>query len=414
MVAHWRRVSLALAVVSLLGACPSTPDDPVVVGDTGRVRFSDGSPAAGAHVRITGLPDQTTGADGTFSLAGAPATYDAAVAWANYGLVYVGLTRRDPTLTLTATLFSLTSGTVTGTVAGLDTVNNEALVALAAQDGGCSIPTGGAYTLAPRWHGSSPLSATLHLLEFTRDTRLVPNGFTGHARAAVTVADGGTTTQGLTLGAVTSRALNVSTDATNATLALWVSWPEGGVTRIGAGAPGATSATLATAEISGATWGVLASHGSAPQEFAWRRGIVAGSSPSAMTMPTGAALTAPADAATGVGLSTDFTWSGLAGGVHLVRFNSTAAGAPMVGVVTAGTTARIPDITWSGGPALPANTLFTVSLRGVGPFASVDEAAGDPGMVTAHPTYWDSAFANRLPSFDGYASADVRTFTTAP
>ncbi|MFL5407510.1 MAG: hypothetical protein ACJ79O_16905, partial [Myxococcales bacterium] len=77
---------------------------------TGAALDIHGQPLAGAQVRMGSLPPVTTDAGGRFSVDGAPATYDAAVVTQipatefvpakSVAVVYVGLTRRDPTLWL--------------------------------------------------------------------------------------------------------------------------------------------------------------------------------------------------------------------------------------------------------------------------------------------------------------------------
>src|SRR5512145_474165 len=95
-------VAVALALAAPLAGCSTSDELPPEVGPWGFVRFLDGQPVAGATVRLSGYGDRTVHANGAFSLDGVPATYDATVVYGRLAIVYVGLTTREPKLTLDA------------------------------------------------------------------------------------------------------------------------------------------------------------------------------------------------------------------------------------------------------------------------------------------------------------------------
>jgi hypothetical protein len=87
---------------------------------------------------------------------------------------------------------------------------------------------------------------------------------------------------------------------------------------------------------------------------------------------------------------------------------SGGAGQPSYQVITAGTTAKIPNLTSVGLP-LPAAATYSWVLIGVAPFTSIDQAAG-AGLFAGITT---GATADGSFGFAGLGGG-ARTFTTAP
>lgn len=139
---------------------------------------------------------------------------------------------------------------------------------------------------------------------------------------------------------------------------------------------------------------------------AWRTGLAPGVSPAPMTLPAAAKFTAPASDATGVDGATAFGWTRFEGGVHLVEFSGTTV-EPNRFVVTAEAQARIPDFSWAGAAlAFRSGARYQGTLHGIGPCASIDDAAGPNLLLRA---LYD---AHTAPPFDGYSSHDSVPFTT--
>jgi hypothetical protein len=92
-------------------------------------------------------------------------------------------------------------------------------------------------------------------------------------------------------------------------------------------------------------------------------------------------FSSPVANATGVSTATDFSWTTLPGGIHLVIISSSAtATAPAYYLVTTGSTGRIPDLS-SLGVVLPASTAYGWVIEAIAPWASVDEFAGGTGLL---------------------------------
>jgi hypothetical protein len=93
----------------------------------------------------------------------------------------------------------------------------------------------------------------------------------------------------------------------------------------------------------------------------------------ALSLPAPAVATSPTDGATGVGTSTDFTWTAVPGGIHALLLTG-AANDPAYFIVSGGTHTRIPDLS-AQGLGLPAGRPYDFILYGIGPYASVDAFA---------------------------------------
>ena len=79
------------------------------------------------------------------------------------------------------------------------------------------------------------------------------------------------------------------------------------------------------------------------------------------------------DGATGVDTTTDFTWTPVPGGIH-VLFLTGAGNDPAYAIVSGGTRTRIPDLS-AQGLGLPSGHSYDLILYGIGPYASVDAFA---------------------------------------
>lgn len=375
----------------------------------GRVLFRNREPPSSASVRVTGCAQQWTAADGSFDTTCAAETYDVAVSYANVGLLYRGLTRRDPVVTLPFALGAPQGGSASGAASGL-TAGRAAAVALTSagiSDGFTPTPDG-TFSDYVDWFGAPP-AATVRVLEWTPATGL-PTAFTGYVGAAVALKDGSDVTSSPALAAVASGGITMSSsapDSAGLTYGLWATWPDGGVTEITSAAPASTGVTVATPDVPGVAFAVVAERGANPTAWGWRRGLAATSAPGEISLPTAPVFTAPAPGAT-VDASTAFTFGALADAAYLVAFES-SSGTPLLYVVTSETTVHLPDFSWAG-LTLPVATGLTARVFAFGPCASVDDAAAATDPLTLLPTTW--AAANRIPEVDGFASRHTMSVTT--
>ena len=162
-----------------------------------------------------------------------------------------------------------------------------------------------------------------------------------------------------------------------------------------------TSFSYTTPSISDATFTlvVTAQGTSGGSALVKKPGLAANESGLALSIPPPPMLSLPANAATGVTVTTPFSWTSFTG-VYLVIF-STGAG-PTYAVFSAATTVTIPDLSVEGFP-LPASAPFNWEVYGFGPTTSVDSLAVPGGFI------------NLLYLLDGYTGVSLgRTFTTAP
>ncbi len=101
-------------------------------------------------------------------------------------------------------------------------------------------------------------------------------------------------------------------------------------------------------------------------------GISPGTANVVVDLPTPCTAVVPADHATNVGTTTDFTWTPMTGTVY-VLFLLGSGTSPNYFVFTAATSARIPDLSAQG---LGLSGAFRWVVNAFGPVASVDDLAG--------------------------------------
>lgn len=380
-------------------------------GERGRAIFLNDRPIAGSPVRVTGCPDRSTADDGTFDTSCAAPRYDVALRYGNVGIVYQGLSRRDPVITLPYPLGLPRSVTASGTVSGL-TPGRVAAVALTSPSFSPPLTTvsGGAYSTSFFWlEGTSP-AVTARALEWT-EVAGVRTAYTAYGEATFVPRIGVDPVASPALSPVGSAAISLRTDAADGSglvFALWASWPDGGATELAAASPGTTDITFASPAVAGTTFAALAERTQVATAWAWRRGLAATSAPSPVALPADVAFAAPPSGAT-VDLATDFIFPGLSGAVFLVGFESSRLGGPLLYVVTRETRVRIPDFSWAG-QALQSGEAVGVRLLAQGPCPSMDEAATGPAVLELHPTLWLS-FGGRVPASDGFATRYVMPVT---
>lgn len=367
----------------------------------------NGRPVWSTAVRITGCPDQITDMDGSFATNCAASTYDVAVrSSANSGIVYQGLTRRAPVVTIPFTIGYDDWVTVSGTVAGRDP-SQAGGVALTSAAGGSSglvaAASSGVYSTMAYWFHDEAPSATVRALEWTAAWMVGTTRYTAYGAAPVSLAHGVNPTVSPALNPIAGGTLAVSfpaADPYTVAAELWATWPDGGVTRLGSTVPDSNGGKVPTPDLPGVSFTVLATTGYNPVQSAWRRGLTASATVDPIFLPTPAVFTAPGYGSD-VGATTSFMFDAVADAVYLVGFVSTVSGGPMLYVVTRETIVRIPDFAWAGF-AFPSGVSLTASVDAMGPLPSVDAVAAAP--FTFLPARWGAGAANPIPAVDGFAT----------
>jgi len=404
------------AVVLLLAAgCGGSTSVPPVQPDAsrGRVVSLNRRPLPGSQIRITGCADQVTEADGSFDTACAAPSYDLAATTANVGIVYQGLTRRDPQVTIPVEISSDGWCPVYGTVGGR-TEEREAGVlitstAAASQVKGLGATPNGFFSSEVLWLDASP-SATVRGLEWIGSLN-GPTAFTAYGAVRVPLVAGTDSTGSPVLAPIASGTLTIPFEAGQGGMPdLWAEWPEGETSRLPTGWAGGPVLAVPTPDVPGASFTVVltrAEYGQSSSSYssAWRRGLPATATLAPVALPAAAAFTAPLAEAL-VDLSTDFSYTAVPGAVYLLSLESGVRSHPQYYAVTSATTARIPDFTWAGlpTPRWSGDTLYTASVSAVGPLGSVDAAAGGPLPVEPDAWAWQMPFRFWLPPADGFAT----------
>jgi hypothetical protein len=381
---------------SLTASATITVNPPPTITVAGKVTDVAKKGVSGATVAI-GSQHATTDGTGAFSIAGVTAPYDAAVVIPvgsrNVAIVYQGLTRADPTLLaipLNGTLPN--SGTVSGMVSGGDAlpeVSDKTAVAWGSPETSASPPpfANNPWSISLEWAGPAATTGSVHALQWTPTTG-IPTAYKGYGvTTGVAVANGGTTSAvSVAMSAPASSTIGgnviVPAGVTLSAKLLSIDFADGATFAVGTEGTAATSFTYPVPSGISSTASVTAG-GSAPGAISLTqvRNIAAGSTGTTVAVLAPAVQSTPVLNATGVGTSTDFTWTGLSGGVHIVLINSGAsATAPGYYLITTGTTGRIPDLSTLG-VVLPASTAYAWAILAIAPWTSIDDFAGGSGLL---------------------------------
>ncbi len=412
---------LALGAVLLCG-CSSSPGGTdggggPTVTVSGTVVNNVGQPSMGQTVLLSSgsfTKTLVTDANGAFSAQSVPTPYTATVVDSGGGLAvaYQGLTRTDPTLTDIVTPPSTRSGTVKGVLTG-GTYPEPALATtrfiFASPDGVRDLgePTSADYQAQVTWPGPDTTTGSLYAIQIQNGPQGAgPSGYLGYgSRGDVVLEDTLTLTgQDIALSPVTSGTLSFGLTLaagytlSQETLQLLVA-PRVVLDLYGTSSVSATTFSFTTPNVAGTSVLVAASaNGEAGDYVATQAMVSANVSGLTLDLPPAPALSAPVPNATGVTTSTAFSWTAFASGVYL--FQVYASGSTFM-VVTAATTATIPDLTSSGLP-LPTSARYSWDVLGFAPVTSVDAMAGQGGM--------DALFYGSLTE----GQSAPREFTTAP
>jgi hypothetical protein len=398
------------------------PTGPRSLTVSGTVVSAARQPISGLAVLIAGKAPVNTDAAGRFSFTDVTPPYDLTIVDAanKEAAVYRQLHRADPTLVLFTPAGTVHTAQLQGGISGghYPQASDEfTVVAFLAPDTFAQSATdayGGFVMSGPalQWYGPSALSGTLHALQmrYVPSTGL-PSAFTGYASKPLTVADGSISVgQDLALLPITSS--NVSGTVTapagyalqgkgvgttlDGALALYFedASTSAGFSYVVPVVPGGQALVSATVSKPGGG-----------TTFYARRGLAPGASGVQLAPYAPPEAILPADGATRVDSQMRFSWTPFTRGIHLVMFEPVSAGAPRITVVTAETSASIPDLS-ALGLALPRSTQYTWHVEGVGPLADVD-AAASLSLLDA----W--TFAPSVQELQSASSAE-RTFVSAP
>ncbi len=385
----------------------------------GGVTDEVGSPLANATVLITsGAFSQSTVSDanGAFSVPNVPVPYNATVidSAKKLAIQYQGLTRTDPTLFDLTTTTLPRGAALTGQLSGGTfplTAGYAASVVFASaqttlQSNGLSVASGGGVGGSVHWAGPSSTTGTLYALELHGDGASgLPLDYPGYGTlSGVLLEDmsvlGG---QNVTLDAVAPSLLSGSiTTATGFSLVgkeMFFIPAAGAIFTLLNDADAGSTFSYVTPNVTGATFTLVAEAAGPSSQTALVKmtGLAANASGLALNIPASPTITLPVNAATGVTVTTPFSWTNFTG-VYLVVFS----GSPAYVVFTADSTVTIPDFTAQGLP-LPASANYTWEVLGIGPSTTVDSVAVPGGLIGLELLQ------------DGYfTTSEERFFTTGP
>lgn len=381
----------------------------------GTVTDESGVLATGETVLITsGTFSQSTvtDANGAFSVADVPTPYNATVIDSGGGLAveYQGLTRPDPTLIDFTSVLQPETASIAGALTGgaFPQSGGATSVLFSSPQTALSsshlplVSNGPDYSGFVKWVGPSSTTGTLYALQWHSSGGL-PTDYPGYGTVSNVLLQNGASYTGQTI------ALNsVTTGTLSGTLTAPTGYaldeqdlyfePDAGVFfPIVNNVPLTTSTfTFTTPDIPNTSLLFIASVTGTDGEGLLKTAVSANTTGLSLSIPPPATLTLPVDGATAVTVTTPFSWTNFTG-VTFVLFSGT----PSFVVVTAASTATLPDLTAAGLP-LPSSASYTWDLIGVGPATTVDAVAVPGGFFG-------------LVYGVGYLSETVgRTFTTSP
>ena len=385
---------------------------PASINVSGTVVGSDRAPVVGASVTI-GAQSAVTDAAGAFTISGVALPYDLTAVVTvpkKRAVVYQGLTRRDPAVVVIGVTASPYTGTLTGNLSGgnpLGGANEATRVIFASPDAPAYLlndnnqfVTSNPYTMNAAWVGPTTTTGTVHAIQWQADGGSVPSSFTGYAnKSGVSISSGGNATADLAMTApsVSTIGGTVHLDASLLYFgqSLWITFPNSPAVFMGADSPSG-SFSYPFPNVGGATASVIAS---AINTFSNVSGLqISGITPGTANVVVQLAAPptpgTPMDHATSVGTSTDFTWTPMPGTISVLGIlgNGTS---PTYYVLTAGASARIPDLS-AQGLGLPPAAPYRWVMNAYGPLTSVDEMAGSASMyLSGSGSYFGGTTAPR-------------------
>jgi len=405
------------------------PPDPTV---TGKVIDYYRNPIKDVVVKI-GESMTTTNAAGEFTVEDVAATYDVAltVSAKRYGAtkpeisawLFVGLTRRDPTLQVYRGL-PLVSGNVSITTNNTFPLpnNDEFELAFGSAYGEYNTnPSGMLYNPSFSWEGPDAINGTVHALRWTNAAGppAVPSMYLAHQEQAVGLNVN--TAAAVTLDLSSAAPLPSSTVSGTATSpsfadninAVYLRYSDNASIQLVSDytAPETFSYTvpsgIANSAIVVAT--TVNSPSYAPFAVAYKDGITPGTTGIAIAVPNPATLLTPSGGSSNITNNDTFKWTGDVDQVYVFHAESVDF-FESYWVVTTAKEAHLPSPPTTNLPLL-ANAEYVWSVSTHIPKATVDEATGPEGFLDAY-CYGTIAGPSR-----GHGSHTVSgkfLFTTAP
>jgi hypothetical protein len=379
-------------------------------------------------VGLVGKPSVTSGANGSFTFTDVTPPYDLyTVSPSGCGSsittvvhYFDGLTRPDPTVSAatppaaTCIIKPLPCGiaipcksaTATGTRSGAGNGSDPIVFAFTGGGFNATAISATAYTAGVGLGTADSASGNVYALQLTRKASGAPDSYLGFAKSGTVTFSKDTTTavnlnaatvnSTFTLsGAVTAPAgydapnisLNQEFGTTTRPL-----WGTNETTTVDAKVPVIAAAGGTNLYVS-AIMGAATSYYTHP---------LAGDTTVDFSMYPAAVITAPADAATGVTVTTPFMWTPAPGTISRLALSSNTPTKVTYYVYTAGSEITIPELTEA---ALPPGQTFSWSISGYGPYTSVDEAASTNELEDASPSDVQGPA-------HAYTSSGYRSFTT--
>lgn len=391
---------------------------PVTIAVNGTVTDEYGALDPGQTVLITNTSaafsqSALSSATGTFSVANVPTPYDATVLDSGGTVVvkYLGLTRADPTLMdlvvaatpLSSSLAGQLSGGTFPQTSGYQTNMFFASPQTNLSNGALSVSSSGAYSETVDWAGPSMTTGTLYALQVHTVSGL-PTDYSYGTKSNVLLQDmGALTGQNIALSAVTAGSLSgtvtVPAGYTLSSIGAYFVPGAGALVQAFSDNSPSTSFNYVSPAVPNSTLDLLvqASAGGSSILLFKKEGISANTTGIAATIVAPPSQLLPVTAATGVTVSTQFTWTNTAG-VYL--FAATGSGVSYY-VFTTATTGTIPDLSGAG-VQLPASAAYQWLVVGIAPQTTVDSLAVSGGLIG-------------LELVDGtFSESPLRDFTTSP
>jgi len=377
----------------------------------GRVLTLYGDPVPGFTVALAQAGGTfittTTDAAGGFRFANVPETYDLVLRDfpLPIAVVYHGLTRADPVLTLPDGSGPGYTGRPSAKVGGLVQGGAPAPASPATQANVISMGVAhpfflsfpnttvdsNGYLLNPvQWEGSLDTTGTLHALQMVRDADGNPTAYTGYARReGVALGLGNVLTDvDLTLAPISSRTFSATLQpAADITLTgLSVSLQYGDThargqllsRSNGAGVPISTAVTIATPDVPGTTL-TLSGDGSNGYGTVTvlRTGIALDAAGVTLPVPSVPVMRAPAPGATNIAPGATFSWSDVPNATHIISLAPQVVSHPWqphVKLITTGSEIVLPDLSALDIRFTPGAT-YSWEVKSFVPAATVDEFA---------------------------------------
>jgi len=363
---------------------------------SGRVLQLNGSDVAFVSVAIPGQGAALTDAVGNFTIPNVTTPYDIVVALhqsdKTSAIVYRGLTRPDPRLIgfpasgFTAEL----SGTVSGGAGFPLPADQETRLGIFTDltDFGSAPtvdPTTGAYSQTVGWGYRPTTSAHFIAFQFRLNGSGQVTSFTGAAKGAFTLTDGGAVVLPITLSPVTTTTISgtYSLPDDYTFIAKAYATESGSFDALGTVTDSVDTATFSFAApvIAGQSNLVLIA-GSSPTGSTvqmMRRNVPAGATGIAIDVPRAADMVFPFDGATGVDHDTTFLTTDFPEGIFLFQWFG-RDGVPSFTLVSAEPVAQIPDLS-SLGISLPASASYSFSPVELGRFTGMDDFTAPTGPL---------------------------------